>query len=117
MSIVLIGGIDRLVAEYMDIAKDMGIKLKVITKLSKDMDKKIVGADRVIVFTDKISHKAKNIAVKTAKSKNIPIFFCHSSGVCSLKNCINCILSRENLNFYNVKEKQKSKMVVKLYKK
>jgi hypothetical protein len=92
MSLVLIGGMDRLVREYIFIAHNYGIKLKVLTKLSKNMDEKIKYADGVIIFTDKISHKAKNEAVKSAKNNRVPIFFCHSSGVCSLKNCLDCIL-------------------------
>lgn len=91
MSIVLIGGIDRLVREYIDTANEFGFKLKVFTKVTKNFDEKIKFSDGIIVFTNMISHKAKIEATKVAKKRDIPIFFCHSCGICSLKNCLMCI--------------------------
>jgi hypothetical protein len=51
------------------------------------------------LFTDKVSHAARATAVKHAKSKHIPLRMLHSSGVTTLRKCIeDCLACRRRLS-------------------
>lgn len=91
MSILLIGGLDRLEKHYLDEAKQRGINLKVFTKPKKHISKKIGKVDVVIIFTDKISHPVKNEITKFARSRGIPFFMYHNCGLCTLRKCLDCL--------------------------
>lgn len=88
MSVTLIGGMDRLKAEYMAAAKENGWKLKCISRNERNFMDKIGNPDAVIVFTNKISHEAKLKAMQLARSRQIPIHLVHSCGVSSLRSCL-----------------------------
>jgi len=47
----------------------------------------------LLIFTNKVSHRARHEALSVAKAQNIPVFQYHSCGVCTLRNCLNCIKS------------------------
>lgn len=91
MCVALIGGMDRLERQYIAEAEKFGVVLKVYTKPEKTLTAKIKNTDAVIIFTNKISHKAKTEVMNTAKSKNIPVFMHHSCGICTLRVCLSCL--------------------------
>lgn len=91
MCVALIGGMDRLERHYMDEAEKFGIDLKVFTKLETEMASKIKNVDAVVIFTNKVSHKARKEAMNMAKIKHIPVFMYHSCGICTLRDCLHCI--------------------------
>jgi len=97
MSVALIGGMDRLIREYIEEAQKLGIELRVFTKPVKGLHSRIRNMDAIIIFTDKVSHGLKNEAKKIGKLNNIPVFLHHSCGVCTLRDCLRCI---KNLNYY-----------------
>jgi hypothetical protein len=78
----------RLKQEYIDTAKDMGVKLKVFTGQERSIRGQLGNLDMMIVFTGKVSHTAREEAVKHAKSCKIPLRMVHSSGVSSLRKCL-----------------------------
>lgn len=92
MSIVLVGGMDRLGAQYIKEAKKMGMQLQVFSQLEQNMASRIKSADAVVIFTNMISHKARNTAVTMAKESGIPLFMHHACGVCSLRQCLKCVM-------------------------
>ena len=81
MSITLVGGMDRLKAEYMAAAKEMGHTLKCIARNERNFQDKIGAPDMLIVFTNKISHEAKRKAAETAKTRRLQLMLAHSCGV------------------------------------
>jgi len=91
MSIALIGGMDRLERQYINEAESVGINLKVFTKAESGIASKIKNMDAVVIFTNKVSHKAKREVMNVAKSRNIPVFMYHSCGICTLRDCLNCL--------------------------
>jgi hypothetical protein len=95
MCVALIGGMDRLERHYMNEAQRFGIELKVFTKSVADMTSKIMHVDAVVILTNKISHKAKREVMNIAKAKNIPVFMYHSCGVCTLRDCFNCLKNKK----------------------
>jgi hypothetical protein len=91
MSIILIGGMDRLERYYQKEAIQRGINLKVFTKYTKEIGKKIGKVDAIVIFTDKVSHPIRNEVINFARSKGIPYFMYHSCGLCSLRKCFDCL--------------------------
>lgn len=88
MSIVLVGGHDRMHDIYRQICYKYGHKLKVFIKMPANFNKLIGNPDGLLLFTNTVSHKMVSIAVKEAKKKNIPIVRCHNSSAFSLEQSI-----------------------------
>ena len=57
MSVVIVGGHDRMVCQYMKICKNYKCKAKVFTQMSASMDKQMGSPDLFILFTNTVSHK------------------------------------------------------------
>lgn len=91
MSIVLIGGMDRLAAQYQKEAGRLGMDLQIFSQAKQGMDLKIKNADAVVIFTNKISHHAKNQAFTAAKNSGIPVYMHHACGVCTFRECLKCV--------------------------
>lgn len=88
MSIVLVGGHDRMHDTYKGIGSKHGHKLKVFTQLPPQFDKSIGNPDAIVLFTSTVSHKMMLTAVKVAKKKNIPVVRCHTSSGNSLEETL-----------------------------
>jgi hypothetical protein len=57
MSIVIIGGHDRMVCQYKKVCQKYQCKAKVFTQMSGNLSKKIGTPDLVVLFTNTVSHK------------------------------------------------------------
>ena len=88
MSIVLIGGHDRMHSEYMGICSKRGHHLKVYTQMPARFEKVIGKPDGIVLFTSTVSHKMINIAVKKAKREKIPLLRSHNSSGTSLNGLV-----------------------------
>lgn len=84
MSIVIIGGHDRMHQEYKGICSKRGHRVKVYTQMPAKFGKAIGTPDGIVLFTSTVSHQMIHVAVKEAKRKNIPVFRCHTSSGTSL---------------------------------
>lgn len=73
MSVVIIGGHDRMVCQYKKICKSHKCKAKVFTQMSADLDKQIGDPDLCILFTNTVSHKMVRCAVDEAEKKKFKI--------------------------------------------
>ena len=93
MCAALVGGMDRLKQEYIEVAKEMGVDLKVFTGKERSIKSQLGDLDTLVLFTGKVSHAARQEAVRYAKTNNIPIQMVHSSGVSALRKCF-----ADNLN-------------------
>ncbi|WP_298271372.1 DUF2325 domain-containing protein [Geobacter sp.] len=96
MCVALIGGMDRLERHYVGEAERLGIALRVFTRSEVNIGSKLKHVDAVVIFTNKVSHRVKAEAMKAAKSNGIPVFMHHSCGVCTLRDCFNCLLIINN---------------------
>ena len=95
MCIALVGGMDRLERHYREEGARLGVDMRVFSHSEVNMSAKLRHVDAVVIFTNKVSHRARNEAVKAAKASSIPVLMCHSCGVCTLRDCLSC-LSIEN---------------------
>lgn len=98
MSVMLVGGMDRLEKHYIEEAEKLGISLKVFTRYKKRLIKKVRSCDAVVIFTNKVSHTAKREVMHAAKEKNIPVLMYHSCGLCTLRDCFGCLNKSDYLN-------------------
>ena len=67
MSIVIVGGNERMVCQYEDICKGYGCKAKVFAKEKGAMKKKIGAPDLMIQYTGTIYQKKENRAGQAAE--------------------------------------------------
>lgn len=88
MSIALIGGMDRLSPHYAAEARKRNVELRIFPKASVGLSSKVGHLDAIILFTDKMSHRVRREVVQAARTKEIPVLFSHSCGVCSLRQCL-----------------------------
>ena len=88
MSVVIVGGHDRMVRNYKDICKNFKYKVKVFTQMPADFKNKIGNADLLVLFTNNVSHKMVSGAIQEAKKNNISIVHSHSSSSCALKKIL-----------------------------
>lgn len=88
MSVVIIGGHERMERIYKNTGKKHGCKIKVFTKMRSDLSKRIGNPDYIVMFTDVISHKLVNTTMKISKKKNIPSLRLHNSSLQTLENAL-----------------------------
>ena len=88
MSIVIIGGHDRMVCQYMKICKNYKCKAKVFTQMPASLNKQVGTPDMFILFTNTVSHKMVKCAVEEAGRCNACVVRCHTSS----KNALEEIL-------------------------
>ncbi len=88
MSIVLVGGHDRMHDEYKGICAKRGVSVKVYTQMPARFDKAIGNPDGILLFTNTVSHKMIKTALKEAKRKNIPVLRSHKSSGNSLEELL-----------------------------
>ena len=88
MSIVIVGGHDRMVCQYKKICKNYNCKEKVFTQMAADMGKQIGKPDLLVLFTNTVSHKMIRCAVDEAKRSGIDIVRSHTSSGSALSEIL-----------------------------
>lgn len=88
MSIVIVGGHDRMVCQYKKICKDFHCKAKVFTQMSAGFGKQIGSPDLLVLFTSTVSHKMVKCALDEAKRNNTEVVRCHTSSGCALSEIL-----------------------------
>jgi len=84
MSIVIIGGNERMECKYKDICKSHGCDAKVFTKEKGMLKKKLGCPDLFILFMNTVSHNMVSSALEGAKRNNIPVARINSSSASAL---------------------------------
>lgn len=84
MSIVIVGGNERMVCQYETICKEYGCKAKVFAKENGSIKKKMGCPDLLILFTSTVSHKMVISAFQQAKRNHVPVARVHTSSAAAL---------------------------------
>ena len=84
MSVVIIGGHDRMVSQYKKICKSYKCKAKVFTQMSADMDKQIGRPALLVLFTISLPDKMFKGAVGEVDVSRTDIVRCHTSSGAAL---------------------------------
>ena len=85
MSVVIVGGNERMAAQYETICKEHGCKAKVFTKENGSLKKKMGCPDLLILFISTVSHKMVLSVTQEAKKNCIPVARLHTSSVTALR--------------------------------
>ncbi|HIS62700.1 MAG: DUF2325 domain-containing protein [Clostridiales bacterium] len=88
MSVVIVGGNERMVCQYEDICRNYGCKAKVFAKENGMLRKKLGCPDLMILFTNTVSHKMAMSASKEAKKNNIQILRIATSSATALEQAL-----------------------------
>ncbi len=88
MSVVIIGGHERMVRQYEEICENHGCSAKVFVKERSGFRKNLGAPDLMILLTNTVSHKMVKSAVSEAKRGSIPIARAHSSSASALANIL-----------------------------
>ena len=89
MSVIIIGGNERMERLYSNTCFEHGCKrAKVFTRANGEMKKKLGAADLYILFTNTVSHKMVTSALCEARKCNARVERCHSSSLCALKTIL-----------------------------
>ena len=89
MSVVIIGGNERMERQYEEICTQYGYKAKIFTKESGSMKRKIGRPDLFIIFTDTVSHKMTISAAQQARRNGSKIERIHTSSATALHAVLN----------------------------
>lgn len=79
MSVVIVGGNERMAAQYEEICRCYGCKAKVFCKENGSLKRKMGVPDLLILFTNTVSHKMVISAMGEAKRNRIPVARTHSA--------------------------------------
>lgn len=93
MSIVILGGHERMRKQYEEVGKKYGCKVKVITYNAPRLDKCIGCPDYMVLFTDVISHKLVNTALNICRKRKIPNIRLHNSSLNSIKSAFEQVVT------------------------
>ena len=88
MSVVVIGGNDRMATRYKDICKAYNCKAKVFTQMPSDFENKLGTPDLMVVFTNTCSHKMVNSVNQKSRKHDIPVAKIHSASASALKSVL-----------------------------
>ena len=91
MSVVIIGGHDRMVCQYKQICKSFNCKAKVFTQMSATLSKQIGNSDLIVLFTNTLSHKMVRCAVEEAERCNADVVRCHTSSKNALQEILGSV--------------------------
>ncbi len=92
MSVVIVGGHERMECRYQEICKKHGCEAKIFTREKGSFKKMIGSPDIIILFTNTVSHKMINNACQEAKRLNIPTIRIHSSSSAALHQALTTVI-------------------------
>lgn len=73
MSLVVVGGNERMKKDYIQLAKNRGYKAKVVLNMSSRVKNSLGSPDAVVILTSTVSHKLMSSVQGQAKKKDIPV--------------------------------------------
>ncbi len=85
MSVVIIGGHNRMACQYKEICKEYGCNAKVYTETESNLECMIGKPDLIVLFTNPVSHKMAKIARKKAACHNIALAQSHNGSGSALR--------------------------------
>ena len=83
MSVVIVGGNERMAGQYEDICRQHGCKAKVFTKESGSLKRKLGSPDLLILFISTVSHKMVISVTQEARRNQVPVARVHTSSALS----------------------------------
>ncbi len=87
MSVVIVGGNERMIRRYKDLCEEYNCDAKVIIEMNGAL-RNMGNPDLLVLFTNTVSHKMVNCALSSIKGQNVCVARCHSSSMSALRNVL-----------------------------
>ena len=87
MSILILGGNERMERQYSDLCKQYSCKAKILTKKSGSL-RGIGAPDLIVLFTDTVSHKMLRSLEHETKGRNIKMARCARGSMAALRSVL-----------------------------
>jgi hypothetical protein len=97
MSIVIVGGHDRMTCKYRDICKEYKCRAKVFTQPTGNLESMIGEPDPIVLFTNPVSHKMAIVARKKAAVCDISLAQSHSGSGNALREILSKLFQKGGL--------------------
>lgn len=88
MSIVIVGGNECMVRQYIDVCRDYNCSAKVFCKMRDGLKKGLGSPKLMVLFTNTMSHKMVKCALSELKGSDTVIERCHSSSISALRKIL-----------------------------
>lgn len=88
MSVVIVGGHDRMVRQYKEICRNHKCKAKVFTQMRAGLDKQLGSSDLLILFTSTVSHKMIRCVLDEVNEERTNVVRCHTSSQSALEEIL-----------------------------
>lgn len=88
MSVVIVGGLDRLEKHYERVASNMGYKARIFSSFKPSLCNTLKNSQGVVMFTNLISHPTAKVVISTAKDNRVPVVRSHKCGTSALQKCL-----------------------------
>ncbi|MDO5558049.1 MAG: DUF2325 domain-containing protein [Oscillospiraceae bacterium] len=88
MSIVVVGGNDRMTSIYKDICRSYDCKAKIFTQMPANFADKIGKPDLVVIFTNTVSHQMVVRVNQRAQKLRFPVARVNSAGAGALRQVL-----------------------------
>ncbi len=88
MSVIIVGGLDRLERHYERVASKMGYKARIFDSFKPNLCNTLKNSQGVVMFTNLISHPAAKMVISTAKENRVPVVRSHKCGTSALEKCL-----------------------------
>lgn len=96
MSVVIVGGNERMAAQYQQICRGYGCKAKVFCKENGSLKRKMGVPDLLILCTNTVSHKMVISALGEAKRNHIPVARMHAASSAALHRLLQAHVGQAN---------------------
>ena len=87
MSVVIVGGNERMVRQYKELCRSYNCSARVFTNMNAAL-KNMGSPDLLVLFTSTISHTMVRCALREAAGENVRVARCHTSSMAALKGIL-----------------------------
>ena len=88
MSVVIVGGNECMVREYINLCNNYNCRAKVFCKMRDGLKNKVGSPELMILFTNTTSHKTVKHALSEVKGRDVKVERCHSSSLSALRSIL-----------------------------
>ena len=88
MSVVVVGGNDRMATRYKEICCSFNCRAKVFTQMPADFESKLGNPDLVVLFTNTCSHKMAHTVDRHAGKQSFQVAKVHNASANALKSVL-----------------------------
>ncbi|GHV83073.1 hypothetical protein AGMMS50212_04130 [Spirochaetia bacterium] len=105
MSVVIVGGNERMECQYKSICREYNCKAKVFTKIKGRLNDLIGSPDLIVLFTNPVSHMMAKTAKQKAAQENIALVQSHCGSCRALRDILDSrrSINKEQVTFSNKK--------------